>query len=93
MFIDRRFGEYDEKMTLEDKMMKRFTMEKKVWLIETFAWNTLNLHTMFDNMLIFQKLSYGTFFLFLRSELASQVWKHVEGKWNFKISLKNPGSH
>lgn len=29
MFIDRRFGEYDEKMTLEDKMMKRFTMEKK----------------------------------------------------------------
>lgn len=38
MFIDRRFGEYDEKMTLEDKMMKRFTIEKKVWLIETFAW-------------------------------------------------------
>jgi len=30
MFIDRRFGEYDEKMTLEEKMMKRFTMEKKV---------------------------------------------------------------
>ncbi|KAM7449136.1 nucleolar complex protein 14 [Porites harrisoni] len=29
MFIDRRFGEYDEKMTLEEKMMKRFTMEKK----------------------------------------------------------------
>jgi len=36
MFIDRRFGEYDEKMTLEDKMMKRFTMEKKVWLMEAF---------------------------------------------------------
>lgn len=32
MFIDRRFGEYDEKMTLEEKMMKRFTMEKKVFL-------------------------------------------------------------
>ena len=32
MFIDRRFGEYDEKMTLEDKMMKRFTMEKKVMI-------------------------------------------------------------
>ena len=30
MFIDRRFGEYDEKMSLEEKMMKRFTMEKKV---------------------------------------------------------------
>ncbi|KAJ7333629.1 nucleolar complex protein 14 [Desmophyllum pertusum] len=29
MFIDRRFGEYDEKMSLEEKMMKRFTMEKK----------------------------------------------------------------
>lgn len=29
LFIDRRFGEYDEKMTLEEKMMKRFTMEKK----------------------------------------------------------------
>ncbi|KAL9983530.1 hypothetical protein ACROYT_G005716 [Oculina patagonica] len=29
MFIDRRFGEYDEKLTLEEKMMKRFTMEKK----------------------------------------------------------------
>ena len=33
MFIDRRFGEYDEKMSLEEKMLKRFTMEKKVWLI------------------------------------------------------------
>ena len=30
MFIDRRFGEYDEKLSLEEKMMKRFTMEKKV---------------------------------------------------------------
>ncbi|XP_027037979.1 nucleolar protein 14-like [Pocillopora damicornis] len=29
MFIDRRFGEYDEKMSLEEKMLKRFTMEKK----------------------------------------------------------------
>ena len=30
LFVDRRFGEYDEKMSLEEKMMKRFTMEKKV---------------------------------------------------------------
>ena len=30
IFIDRRFGEHDERMSLEDKMMKRFTMEKKV---------------------------------------------------------------
>ena len=36
MFIDRRFGEYDEKMSLEEKMLKRFTMEKKVWLIWLF---------------------------------------------------------
>ena len=30
MFIDRRFGEYDETMSLEEKMMRRFTMERKV---------------------------------------------------------------
>ncbi|XP_015758520.1 PREDICTED: nucleolar protein 14-like [Acropora digitifera] len=29
LFIDRRFGEYDETMSLEEKMMKRFTMERK----------------------------------------------------------------
>jgi len=29
LLIDRRFGEYDEKMSLEEKMMKRFTIEKK----------------------------------------------------------------
>lgn len=34
MFIDHRFGEYDEKMTLEEKMMKRFTMEKKVFFVQ-----------------------------------------------------------
>ena len=60
MFIDRRFGEYDEKMTLEDKMMKRFTMEKKVCLIETVGWNTLNLHNVLNKILILHKLSHGT---------------------------------
>ena len=30
LFIDRRFGEYDENLSLEEKMMKRFTLEKKV---------------------------------------------------------------
>ncbi|XP_068709528.1 nucleolar protein 14-like isoform X2 [Montipora foliosa] len=29
LFIDRRFGEYDENLSLEEKMMKRFTLEKK----------------------------------------------------------------
>ncbi|XP_029197418.2 nucleolar protein 14-like [Acropora millepora] len=29
LFIDRRFGEYDETMSLEEKMMRRFTMERK----------------------------------------------------------------
>lgn len=86
MFIDRRFGEYDEKMTLEDKMMKRFTMEKKVWLIETFAWNTLNVHTMFDNMLIFPKLSYGTFF-------CSCVQNWQVGFGSMLKGNGNPGSH
>lgn len=28
--VDRRFGEYDEKLTAEEKMMKRFMMERQV---------------------------------------------------------------
>ena len=29
-FVDRRFGEYDEELTVEEKMMRRFSMERKV---------------------------------------------------------------
>lgn len=29
-FIDRRFGEYDTKMAPEDKILKRFAMERQV---------------------------------------------------------------
>lgn len=67
MFIDCRFGEYDEKMTLEDKMMKRFTMEKKVKIYRNI-WldhlpGTSNLHTVLEKILIFHKLSDGILFL------------------------------
>ena len=30
VLVDRRFGEYDEQMTVEEKMLRRFTMEKQV---------------------------------------------------------------
>ena len=88
MFIDRRFGEYDEKMTLEDKMMKRFTMEKKVILYRNIWLEYFNLHTVLDKILIFHKLSYGTLASIhvpaVGAELASQGWKYMymEGKWN-----------
>lgn len=29
-FVDRRFGEYDNKMAPEDKILKRFAMERQV---------------------------------------------------------------
>ncbi len=29
-FVDRRFGEYNDDLTAEEKMMKRFTLERKV---------------------------------------------------------------
>ncbi len=29
-FVDRRFGEYDDELTAEEKMMRRFTLERKV---------------------------------------------------------------
>ena len=29
-FVDKRIGEHDPNMSLEDKMMKRFVMERKV---------------------------------------------------------------
>jgi len=29
-FIDRRFGEYDEELAPEEKMMQRFVLEKQV---------------------------------------------------------------
>ena len=31
IFIDKRFGEYDENISLEEKMLKRFATEKQVW--------------------------------------------------------------
>ena len=35
--VDKRFGEYDENLTAEEKMMKRFMMEKQVSLCIVFA--------------------------------------------------------
>lgn len=29
-FIDRRFGEYDSKLTPEEKILQRFTLERQV---------------------------------------------------------------
>lgn len=29
-FIDRRFGEYNDELSVEEKMMQRFTLERKV---------------------------------------------------------------
>ena len=29
-FVDKRFGEYDNDMSLEERMLKRFTLEKQV---------------------------------------------------------------
>ena len=29
-FVDRRFGEYDEEMSVEEKMLQRFAFQKKV---------------------------------------------------------------
>ena len=31
-FVDRRFGEFDSEMSLEERMLKRFTLEKQVCL-------------------------------------------------------------
>ena len=31
--VDKRFGEYDENLTAEEKMMKRFMMEKQVCVL------------------------------------------------------------
>lgn len=39
--VDHRFGEQDERMSVEEKMMKRFVMEKKVWLFVRFCHGVL----------------------------------------------------
>ena len=35
--IDRRFGEFDQSLSIEDKMLKRFAMEKQVFLFSFFS--------------------------------------------------------
>lgn len=96
MFIDRRFGEYDEKMIFEDKMMKRFIMEKKVkiyrniWL--DYLSGILNLYIVLEKIFIFYKLFDGILFL-----LQVQNWQVKVGgicicKGNgieFRVLFKN----
>ena len=31
-FVDKRFGEADQDLSVEDKMLQRFALEKQVWL-------------------------------------------------------------
>ena len=44
-FLDRRFGEYDESLTAEEKMMKRFVLERKVGASQTAILNVITLYT------------------------------------------------
>lgn len=31
MFVDKRLGEYNSNVSLEEKMLKRFALEQQVW--------------------------------------------------------------
>ena len=45
-FIDKRFGEYDETLSLEEKMLKRFASEKQVLIIDH---NTISINCVMEN--------------------------------------------
>jgi len=39
-FVDKRIGEHDVSLSLEEKMMKRYAVERSVSILELNLWNT-----------------------------------------------------